>query len=402
MNTTFNKKTIDDVNVSGKKVLVRVDFNVPLDEDKKITDDKRIVESLPTIKKILKDGGIPILMSHLGRPKGKPKPEFSLAPVAKRLGELLGIKVIMAADCIGPEAKKAVASAKPGDVVLLENLRFHAEEEANDENFAKELASLGDVYINDAFGSAHRAHASTEGITRFLKPAVAGYLMEKELRFLSQAVGNPNRPYVAIIGGAKISGKIDVINNLLGKVDSLIIGGGMMFTFLNAMGKEIGNSILEADKVDLAKELLDKTKTGKAKLLLPVDCIVAEKFENTAAKKVVSVDAIPQGWVGMDIGPKSVELFKDVIVKAKTVVWNGPMGVFEMDNFVAGTKAIADALVEATKHGASTIVGGGDSAAAIAKFGLESKVSHVSTGGGASLEFLEGKVLPGVAALDNK
>jgi phosphoglycerate kinase len=402
MNTTFNKKTIDDINVSGKKVLVRVDFNVPLDGDKKITDDKRIVESLPTIKKILKDGGIPILMSHLGRPKGKPKPEFSLAPVAKRLGELLGVKVIMAADCIGPEAKKAVASAKPGDVVLLENLRFHTEEEANDENFAKELASLGDVYVNDAFGSAHRAHASTEGITRFLKPAVAGYLMEKELRFLSQAVGNPNRPYVAIIGGAKISGKIDVINNLLGKVDALIIGGGMMFTFLKAMGKEIGNSILEADKVDLAKELLAKAKIGKAKFLLPVDCIVAEKFENTAAKKVVSVDAIQQGWVGMDIGPKSIELFKDVIVKAKTVVWNGPMGVFEMDNFVAGTKAIADALVEATKHGASTIVGGGDSAAAIAKFGLESKVSHVSTGGGASLEFLEGKVLPGVAVLDNK
>ncbi|MFZ1080785.1 MAG: phosphoglycerate kinase [Candidatus Kryptoniota bacterium] len=402
MDVTFNKKTIDDINVKGKKVLVRVDFNVPLDANKNITDDKRIVESLPTIKKILKDGGTPILMSHLGRPKGNPKPEFSLVPVSKKLGELLSCKVIMATDCIGPEAKKAVASAKPGDVVLLENLRFHPEEEANDENFAKELASLGDVYVNDAFGSAHRAHASTEGITRFLKPAVGGYLMEKELRFLSQAVGNPSRPYVAIIGGAKISGKIDVINNLLGKVDSLIIGGGMMFTFLKAMGKEIGNSILEADKVDLAKELLTKAKTGKAKLLLPVDCTVAEKFDNTAAKKVVSIDAIPQGWVGMDIGPKSIDLFKDAIVKAKTVVWNGPMGVFEMDSFVAGTRAIADALVEATKHGASTIVGGGDSAAAIAKFGLESKVSHVSTGGGASLEFLEGKILPGVAALDDK
>jgi phosphoglycerate kinase len=397
MDTTFNKKTIDDIDVKGKKVLVRVDFNVPLDENKNVTDAKRIVESLPTIKKILKDGGTPILMSHLGRPKGKPKPEFSLAPVAKKLGELLSMKVIMAADCIGPEAKKAVASAKPGDIVLLENLRFHAEEEANDENFSKELASLGDVYVNDAFGSAHRAHASTEGVTRFLKPAVGGYLMQKELQYLSQAVGNPNRPYVAIIGGAKISGKIDVINNLLGKVDGLIIGGGMMFTFLKAMGKEIGNSILEADKVDLAKGLV-----ANKKLLLPVDCVVAEKFENTAAKKVVSVDAIPQGWVGMDIGPKSIDLFCSEITKSKTVVWNGPMGVFEMENFAAGTKAIADAMVEATKKGAATIVGGGDSAAAIAKFGLEKNVSHVSTGGGASLEFLEGKILPGVAALDNK
>lgn len=397
MNTTFNKKTIDDINVKGKKVLVRVDFNVPLDENKNVTDDKRIVESLPTIKKILKDGGTPILMSHLGRPKGKPKPEFSLSPVAKRLGELLSVKVIMATDCIGPEAKKVIASAKPGDVVLLENLRFHAEEEANDENFSKELASLGDVYVNDAFGSAHRAHASTEGVTRFLKPAVAGYLMQKELQYLSQAVGNPNRPYVAIIGGAKISGKIDVINNLLDKVDALIIGGGMMFTFLKAMGKEIGNSILEADKVDLAKGLIQNKK-----LLMPVDCVVAEKFENTAAKKVVSVDAIPQGWVGMDIGPKSIELFRNEIIKSKTVVWNGPMGVFEMDNFAAGTKAIADAMVDATKKGAATIIGGGDSAAAIAKFGLEKGVSHVSTGGGASLEFLEGKILPGVAALDEK
>lgn len=397
MNTTFSKKTIDDIDVRGKKVLVRVDFNVPLDENKNVTDDKRIVESLPTIRKILHDGGTPILMSHLGRPKGKPKPEFSLAPVAKKLGELLRSKVIMAADCIGVEAMKAVASAKPGDVVLLENLRFHAEEEANDEKFSKELASLGDVYVNDAFGSAHRAHASTEGVTRFLKPAVGGYLMQKELQYLSQAVGNPKRPYVAIIGGAKISGKIDVINNLLGKVDALIIGGGMMFTFLKAMGKEIGNSILEADKVDLAKGLIQNKK-----LLLPVDCVVAEKFENTAARKVVSVDAIPQGWVGMDIGPKSITLFCNEIMKAKTVVWNGPMGVFEMDNYVAGTKAIAEAMVEATKSGAVTIVGGGDSAAAIAKFGLEKGVSHVSTGGGASLEFLEGKVLPGVAALDNK
>jgi phosphoglycerate kinase len=402
MANTFDKKTIDDIQVKGKKVLVRVDFNVPLDEKKNITDDKRIVESLPTIRKILKDGGTPILMSHLGRPKGKPNPEFSLSPVAKKLGELLSAKVIMAPDCVGAATKAAIASAKPGEVVLLENLRFHAEEEANDDNFSKELASLGDVYVNDAFGSAHRAHASTEGVTKFLKPAVGGYLMQKELKYLSQAVGNPNRPYVAIIGGAKISGKIDVINNLLGKVDSLIIGGGMMFTFLKAMGKEIGKSLLEADKLELAGELLGKTKSGKTKLLLPVDCTVAEKFENTAARKDVSVDAIPKDWVGMDIGPKSIELFTKEIVKAKTVVWNGPMGVFEMENFARGTRAVADALVEATKQGASTIVGGGDSAAAIAKFGLESKVSHVSTGGGASLEFLEGKILPGVAALDNK
>lgn len=402
MDTTFNKKTIDDINVKGKKVLVRVDFNVPLDENKNITDDKRIVESLPSIKKILADGGIPILMSHLGRPKGKPKPEFSLAPVAKRLGDLLSTKVIMAPDCTGAETKKLVDAAKPGEVVLLENLRFHAEEEANDKNFALELGSLGDLYVNDAFGSAHRAHASTEGVAHILKPAVAGYLMQKELKYLSQAVGNPNRPYIAIIGGAKISGKIDVINNLLGKVDVLIIGGGMMFTFLKAMGKEIGNSILEADKVGLAGELLEKTKSGKAKLLLPVDCTVAEKFDNNASRKVVNVDAIPQGWVGMDIGPKSIALFKSEIANAKTVVWNGPMGVFEMENFQGGTRAIADALAAATKHGAVTIVGGGDSAAAIAKFGLEKEVSHVSTGGGASLEFLEGKILPGVAALDNK
>ncbi len=402
MDTTFKKKTIDEVNVKGKKVLVRVDFNVPFDENKNITDDKRIVESLPTIKKILSGGGIPILMSHLGRPKGKPKPEFSLAPVAKKLGELLSVRVTMAHDCVGAETKKLVDAAKSGDVILLENLRFHAEEEANDQNFAKELASLGEVYVNDAFGSAHRAHASTEGVAHFLKPAVGGYLMEKELKYLSQAVGNPNRPYVAIIGGAKISGKIDVINNLLGKVDVLIIGGGMMFTFIKAMGKGIGNSILEADKVDLAAELLEKTKSGKAKLLLPVDCVVAEKFENSAPNKVVDVNSIPENWVGMDIGPKSIGLFNDNIVKAKTVVWNGPMGVFEMENFEAGTKAIAEALVAATKQGAATIVGGGDSAAAIAKFGLERGVSHVSTGGGASLEFLEGKILPGVAALDNK
>ncbi len=400
MESTFSKKTIEDISVKGKRVLVRVDFNVPLDESRNITDDKRIVESLPTIRKIIKDGGTAILMSHLGRPKGKPRPEFSLAPVAKRLGQLLSLNVIMAPDCVGPETKKIVLDAKPGQVVLLENLRFHAEEEANADTFAKELASLGEIYVNDAFGSAHRAHASTEGVTRFLKPSVAGYLMQKELKYLSQAVGNPGRPYVAIIGGAKISGKIDVINHLLGKVDALLIGGGMMFTFLMAQGKEIGNSILEADKVDLARDLLSKSQKGK--LILPVDAILADKFDNNAARKEASVDSIPAGWTGMDIGPKSVSLFQGEIGKAKTVVWNGPMGVFEMPNFTAGTKAIADALASATAKGATTIVGGGDSAAAIAKFGLEDRVSHVSTGGGASLEFLEGKTLPGVAALDSK
>ncbi len=400
MNSNFNKKTIDDVTINGKRVLVRVDFNVPLDDKKNITDDKRIVESLPTIKKIIKDGGTAILMSHLGRPKGKPKPEFSLAPVAKRLSELLLLDVVMAPDCIGDDTKKVVSGAKPGQVVLLENLRFHPEEEANAEAFAKELASLGELYVNDAFGSAHRAHASTEGVTRFLKPAVAGYLMEKELKYLSQAVGNPARPYVAIIGGAKISGKIDVINNLLTKVDKLLIGGGMMFTFLKAKGKEIGNSILEADKVDMAKDLLSKSNDGK--LLLPVDCVMADKFDNNAARKESSVDTISVGWTGMDIGPKTIAAFQSEIVKAKTVVWNGPMGVFEMPSFASGTRAVADALVSATGKGGITIVGGGDSAAAIARFGLESKVSHVSTGGGASLEFLEGKVLPGVEALDKK
>jgi phosphoglycerate kinase len=400
--TAFNKKTIDDVDLKGKRVLVRVDFNVPLDENRKITDDKRIVESLPTIKKIIHDGGIAILMSHLGRPKGKAKPEFSLLPVASRLGQLLSKNVVMAPDCVGEATRKTVFSAQPGDVVLLENLRFHPEEEANDEGFARELSALGEVYVNDAFGSAHRAHASTEGVTRFLKPAVAGYLMEKELRYLSQAVGQPVRPYVAIIGGAKISGKIDVLNNLLTKVDVMIIGGGMMFTFLKAEGIEIGNSLVEEDKIDIARTLLAQGKTGKAKLLLPIDCVVAEKFDNNARKMNVDVRSIPQGWIGMDIGPKSVELFKSEILSAKTIIWNGPMGVFEMENFAAGTRAIAEALVDATKKGATTIVGGGDSASAMAKFKLEGGVTHVSTGGGASLEFLEGKVLPGVAALDNR
>lgn len=397
----MNKLTIDDIQLQGKRVLVRVDFNVPM-ENGKVTDDTRIVESLPTIKKILNDGGRAILMSHLGRPKGKRNLEFTLEPVATRLSELLNKPVKFAADCIGEEASKVVNTLKDGECALLDNLRFHPEEEANDETFAKALASLGDVYVNDAFGSAHRAHASTEGITRFLKPAVAGYLMKKEIDYLNRAVESPDRPYVAILGGAKISGKIDVIQNLMNKVDCLLIGGGMMFTFYKAQGLEIGTSLLEADKVELAKQILNEAKKRSIRLLLPVDCVVGDKFDNNAQRKSVPVTQIPPGWMGLDIGQESITLFKEELQKAKTVVWNGPMGTFEMENFAHGTNEIAKALAEITKKGATTIIGGGDSAAAIAQAGLSNAVSHVSTGGGASLEFLEGKILPGVAALNNR
>ena len=394
----MTKLTIDDIDLQGKRVLVRVDFNVPM-ENGAITDDTRIRESLPTIKKILSDGGKAILMSHLGRPKGKRNLGFTLKPVSQRLSELLDKPVKFAPDCIGPEVKSMVSQLKDGECLLLENLRFRAEEEANDQAFAKELALLGDVYVNDAFGSAHRAHASTEGITHFLQPAVAGYLMMKELDYLGRAVGNPARPYVAILGGSKISGKIDVIQHLMGKVDALLIGGGMMFTFYKARGLEIGNSLLEADKVDVAKHVLEEAERKNIKILLPVDCVVADKFDNSANRKTVSVKAIPSGWSGLDIGPETIKLFEEELRKSKTVVWNGPMGVFEMENFAHGTNAIARFLADLTKTGTTTIVGGGDSAAAIAKIGLEDAVSHVSTGGGASLEFLEGKTLPGVAAL---
>jgi phosphoglycerate kinase len=397
----MNKLTIDDIQVKGKRVLVRVDFNVPM-EGSSITDDTRIAESLPTIKKILGDGGRAILMSHLGRPKGKRNLEFTLQPVAERCAQLLGTPVKFAPDCVGAEAQAMAVQLKDGECVLLENLRFHPEEETNDPAFSKSLASLGDVYVNDAFGSAHRAHASTEGVTKYLQPAVAGYLMKKELEYLGRAVGNPVRPYVAILGGAKISGKIDVIQNLMGKVDILLIGGGMMFTFYKAQGFEIGNSLLEADKVDLAGQILDEAKRKNIKLLLPVDCVIADKFDNTANRKTVPVTAIPSGWSGLDIGPESITLFTQVLQNAKTIVWNGPMGVFEMENFAKGTLAIAQALADVTKKGATTIIGGGDSAAAVAKVGLEHAISHVSTGGGASLEFLEGKILPGVAALTDK
>ncbi|HEX9829793.1 MAG TPA: phosphoglycerate kinase [Bacteroidota bacterium] len=398
----MNKLTIDDVQLKSKRVLVRVDFNVPLDEAQHITDDTRIVESLPTIQKILNSGGRAILMSHLGRPKGKPKPEFSLRPAAERLAKLLGKPVQMASDCIGDAVKQIAENLKDGECLMLENLRFHNEEEANDPGFAKQLAGLGDVYINDAFGTAHRAHASTEGVTKFMSTSAAGYLMQKELEYLGRAVENPVRPYVAILGGSKISGKIDVIQNLMSKVDALLIGGGMMFTFYKAQGLEIGDSLLEADKVELAKQILETAKARNIRLLLPVDCIVADKVDNSAVTKTVSTNSIPVGQKGLDIGPETVNIFAEEIQKAKTVVWNGPMGVFEVEKFASGTNAIAQALVNATKNGAATIVGGGDSAAAITQAGLQKAVSHVSTGGGASLEFLEGKVLPGVSALTDK
>ncbi len=397
----MKKLSIDKVNLKGKRVLVRVDFNVPLDEKFQITDDIRITSALPTIKKIITDGGRCILMSHLGRPKGGPNPKYSLKPVAIHLGQLLDKDVKFAPDCIGDQVKAIVNSLINGDVLLLENLRFHPEEEKNTPAFAQQLAELGDVYINDAFGSAHRAHASTEGVTKFIKVCASGYLMQKELDYLGEAISNPVRPFTAILGGSKISGKIDVIENLLPKVDNLLIGGGMAYTFYKAMGYEIGTSLLEAEKIELAKEMLVKFKTSKAKVILPKDNVVASEFKNESPLSIVDSDKIPADKMGLDIGPGTIEEFKDVILRSKTVIWNGPMGVFEFDNFAKGTDTIAAALAEATKNGAVTVIGGGDSAAAIKKAGLDDKVSHVSTGGGASLEFFEGKVLPGVEALND-
>jgi phosphoglycerate kinase len=392
--------SIDDLQLAGRRVLVRVDFNVPLDESGAITDDKRIAESLPTIRRIVEAGGRAILMSHLGRPKGERAPKYSLRPAAERLSELLGRDVRLAPDCIGDEVTELVGSMRDGDVVLLENLRFHKEEEANDEAFARALASLGDVYVNDAFGTAHRAHASTEGVTRFIEDKGVGYLLAKELAFLGDAVRSPKRPFVAVLGGSKVSGKIDVINALLETCDTIIIGGGMMFTFFRAQGKAVGSSLVEEDRVEIARGILEEAARRGRTLMLPDDVILADRFAADAATRQASIDDIPDGWMGLDIGPASSERFAAAIRDARTVVWNGPMGVFEMEPFAAGTRAVADALVEATRKGATTIVGGGDSAAAIAQFGLEDAVSHVSTGGGASLEFLEGKVLPGVAALE--
>ncbi len=395
----MNKKTLEDIPVSGKKVLVRVDFNVPLDKGHNITDDTRIRAALPTIRYLLDHNAKVILMSHLGRPKGTGfEPDFSMAPVAKRLSELLGQEVHAAGDVIGDSAKSLAGNIKEGEVVLLENLRFHKEEKKNDPGFARELAGFGEVYINDAFGTAHRAHASTEGVTHYL-PSAAGYLMKKELDILGAALDDPEHPFVAILGGAKVSDKIGVIRNLINKVDTLIIGGGMAYTFFRAMGYEIGKSLLEEDKVALAKELMQEAKDKNVKLLLPSDTVVAEEFSNDAKSQVVSSNAIPAGWQGLDIGPAARAEFGKEIEKAKLVVWNGPMGVFEMPAFAKGTEAIADAM---SRCGGTTIIGGGDSAAAVKKLGYGDKMTHISTGGGASLEFLEGKELPGVAALNDK
>ena len=395
---SFNKKTIEDIDVSGKKVLVRCDFNVPLDENKNITDETRINAALPTIKYLLEHKAAVILCSHLGRPKGEFNMKYSLAPVAKRLSEKLGFEVKLAKDVIGPDAKKLAAEVKPGEAVLLENVRFHAEEEKNDPAFAKELASMADIYVSDAFGTVHRAHASTAGVAEYL-PAVAGFLIGKELNFLGKAVTNPERPFVAILGGAKVKDKIGVITNLIEKVDTLLIGGGMAYTFMKATGGEIGNSLCDEERLGLALELLDKAKAKGVKLLLPVDNVCGKEFNNDTEQMVCESGKIPEGWEGLDIGPKTVELFSKEIKAAKTVVWNGPMGVFEMPNFAKGTLAIATAMAESD---ATTIIGGGDSAAAVTQMGLAGKMSHISTGGGASLEFLEGKTLPGVAALNDK
>ena len=395
----MRKLTIDQLDLKGKRVLTRVDFNVPLNENGEITDDRRIVAALPTIEKIINDGGKLILMSHLGRPKGERKPEFSLAPVAKRLSELLGKEVTFVDDCIGEKVKEVVSRMKEGDVVLLENLRFYKGETENDPEFARQLAEFGDVYVNDAFGTAHRAHASTEGVTHYIEKCAAGYLMQRELDYLGNAIENPRRPFTAILGGAKVSGKIDVIQNLFDKVDYLLIGGGMVFTFLKAEDYNVGKSLVEEDKIELARKILKDAETKEIGFILPTDVVCAKEFSNDSPSEVHDIDNIPDDMMGLDIGPKTIRNFKEIIALSKTIVWNGPMGVFEFDNFANGTKEIAEALADATAYGATTIVGGGDSAAAIKKFGLEHGVSHVSTGGGASLEFLEGKTLPGVAAL---
>ena len=396
----MKRLSIDDLDMRGKRVLVRVDFNVPLDEDLNITDDIRIRAALPTIKKIISDGGRAILMSHLGRPKGEVKPNMSLKPCAIRLSELLGQEVKVAHDCIGIETEKIVSELKDGECIILENVRFHKEETDNDSEFSKKLAVLGDVYVNDAFGSAHRAHASTAGVCEFIEKRAAGYLMEKELKFLGGAIKNPERPFIAIMGGAKISGKIDLIMNFLNKVDSLLIGGGMAMTFFKAQGLEIGKSISEDDKLELASDTVKTAEENNKDFVLPVDAVVADEFKNDAQKKEVDTKSIPADWMMLDIGKNTIKLFSEKIANAKTILWNGPMGVFEMDSFELGTKMIAEAIAEATEKGAVSIVGGGDSSAALKKFGMSDKMTHVSTGGGASLEMLEGKILPGVQALE--
>ncbi|WP_034860455.1 triose-phosphate isomerase [Ruminiclostridium cellobioparum] len=393
-----NKKTIEDIDVAGKRVIVRVDFNVPLDADRNITDDKRIVGALPTIKYLVDKGAKTILVSHLGRPKDGFEDKYSMKPTAVKLGQLLGKEVIMAKDVIGEDAKAKAAALKNGEVLMLENVRFHKEETKNDPGFAKQLASMAEIFVNDAFGTAHRAHASTAGLADYL-PAVCGYLIKKEIDFMGKALANPARPFVAILGGAKVSDKIAVIENLIDKVDTLIIGGGMAYTFLKAKGYHIGNSICEDDKLELAKTLMAKAEAKGVNLMLPIGSMVAQEFKNDTEIKYVPSDAMPDGWMGMDIGSLTIEKFSKEIKKAKTVIWNGPMGVFEFPNFATGTKEVAKAVAES---GALSIVGGGDSAAAVEQLGFADKITHISTGGGASLEFLEGKVLPGIAVLMDK
>ena len=395
----LNVKNVDSLNFAGKKALIRVDFNVPLDEQLHVSDDTRIQAAVPTIKKILKDGGSAILMSHLGRPKGGPEDKYSLKHIVSAVEAALGQKISFASDCIGEEAIQKAAQLAAGQVLLLENLRFYKEEEKGDEAFAAKLAQLGDVYVNDAFGTAHRAHASTAVIAANFSQKVAGYLMESELTNADKVLGNPERPYTAIMGGAKIADKILIIERLLEKVDNLIIGGGMSYTFAKAQGGSIGTSLLEADKLDFVLELMEKAKAKGVNLILPIDTVIADDFSNTANQGLVNKGEIPDNWMGLDIGPKTRELFGKVILESKTILWNGPMGVFEMESFDKGTKAIAEYVAEATRNGAFSLIGGGDSAAAVNKFGYTDQVSYVSTGGGALLEHMEGKVLPGVAAL---
>ena len=395
----MNKKTVKDIELKGKKVLVRCDFNVPMDEEKNITDNTRIVAALPTIKYLLENNCAIILCSHLGRPKGEFKPEFSLQPVAKELSKLLDKEVIMAKDVVGEDATTKAANLKQGEILLLENVRFHKEETDNDPEFAKKLADMAEIYVNDAFGAAHRAHASTAGVAAYL-PAVSGFLIEKELKFLGNAIANPERPFVAILGGKKVSDKIGVIDSLLEKVDTLMIGGGMAYTFFKSMGYNVGNSICELDKLDLAKSLMEKAKAKGVKLMLPVDTKVGKEFKEDTESKTVKYTEIPDGWEGFDIGAATIKMYQDELSKAKTVIWNGPLGLFEFDQFAIGTNAIAEYL--GNLENVTTVIGGGDSAAAIEKLGIGDKFTHISTGGGASLEFLEGKKLPGVECLLDK
>ena len=398
------QKLIEENKIKDKRVLVRVDYNVPINEEGVIADDKRILESLPTINAIINNGGKCILMSHLGRPKGEVNKKYSLSVVAEYLSNVLNKPVLFSDDCISNDNKEVIDNMNSGDVLLLENLRFYKEEEKNDPGFAKKLAGMGDIFVNDAFGTAHRAHASTEGITHFIDTSAAGFLIEKEIKFLSAAIADPKRPLCAILGGSKISGKIDVLENLLDVADTILIGGGMMFTFYKALGYNIGKSILEEDKVELAKEILEKVKKSKTKFELPEDVLMADKFDKDAHTKEMFADRITtdfNDWIGVDIGPKTIHKYREEILRSKTIIWNGPMGVFEIDIFSTGTFEVAKALAEATDKGAISIIGGGDSASAIAKAKLENKVTHVSTGGGASLEYLEGKKLPGIEALND-